>query len=376
MKIAFYCPNKPLSHPYPSGDLVIAQGILKSLASQGHTCREIVGFRSRWFWNRPTGWWRAIRAVFSAYKACRGFRPEFWLTYHSYYKAPDVMGPWCSRILHIPYAIFQPMYGTRRRKTARTKWGFVLNRRAIRSAHALFVNNLEDLEGVRRVADPFTVIYMPPGIFPEEFRRDEALGMEVRHRLGIPSKMPLVMTACRFRPGVKFQSLAYCFESLGILKDNYERFMLMVVGDGPAHREVQNLAEGRLGERCVFAGAVPREEMFHYYSAAHVFAFPGIGESLGMVYLEAQACGVPVVALRTAGVPQVVRNGETGFLVEDDGGRAMAMAVKRLLQDSALRNRMGAQGVEYVNRERNLNQNYRDLSRKLEAIRLRFLQNA
>ena len=68
-------------------------------------------------------------------------------------------------------------------------------------------------------------------------------------------------------------------------------------------------------------GRIARQDMVQYYSAADLFAFPGIGESLGMVYLEAQACGLPVVALDSPGVSQVVVGGQTGLLVAEDAGR-------------------------------------------------------
>ena len=55
VKIAFYCPNKSLTHPHPSGDQVIARGIQSALDLLGHDCREIVQFRSRWFWKSGSG---------------------------------------------------------------------------------------------------------------------------------------------------------------------------------------------------------------------------------------------------------------------------------------------------------------------------------
>ncbi len=73
------------------------------------------------------------------------------------------------------------------------------------------------------------------------------------------------------------------------------------------------LAEDLLPGRVVFTGRVARPDMAQCYSAADLFAFPGIGESLGMVYLEAQACGLPVVALESPGVSQVVVGGQTGI---------------------------------------------------------------
>jgi glycosyltransferase involved in cell wall biosynthesis len=109
--------------------------------------------------------------------------------------------------------------------------------------------------------------------------------------------------------------------------------------------------------------------MAGYYSAADLFVFPGIGESLGMVYLEAEACGLPVAALDLPGVRQVVKNGETGLLAPmDENGAMLAEAVRKLLRDPENRRRLGAAAVAFIDRERNLHRNYALLIQKLERL--------
>jgi len=103
-----------------------------------------------------------------------------------------------------------------------------------------------------------------------------------------------------------------------------------------------------------------------------LFAFPGIGESLGMVYLEAQACGLPVVALDSPGVSQVVSAGRTGLLVPQDAGEAMAEAIRTLLRSPERRCRLGQEGLRYVREKRDAQRNYRQLSQKLKEIAGRF----
>ena len=103
------------------------------------------------------------------------------------------------------------------------------------------------------------------------------------------------------------------------------------------------------------------------YSAADLFVFPGIGESLGMVFLEAQACGLPVIALNTAGVPQVVRPGHTGLLVQEDDGTAMARATARLLDHPEEREFLGGNGAVFVREERNTRLSHRRLEQGLTA---------
>lgn len=368
MKIALYCPNKPLSHPNPSGDLTIAGDLRASLAAGGHVCEEIVAFRSRWFWKSPHGLAGAVAALLRAVRNTRAFRPHLWLTYHSYYKAPDVLGPLISRLFSIPYAIFQASYGTRYRRDPATRPGYFLNRFALSSCHQVFVNTTNDVEALLRIIPPDRIANIRPGIAPEEFQKDEEAGKAVRMRLGISPGDFLIVTAARFRAGVKFESLEYLFHALAILHRRQLPFRLMVVGDGPMDASVRALADAMLPGRVVFAGRIPRRLMAHYYSAGNLFAFPGIGESLGMVFLEAQSCGLPVVALDACGVPQVVLSGETGLLVPRDDGEAMASAVEKFLADGPLRSRFGASAAGFVRKERNATVNYSQFVRILEEI--------
>ena len=372
MKIALYCPNKPLDHPHPSGDLVIARGIRSELQRHGHDCREPARFRARWFWTSPRNCIQALKWLPAAYRNTLAFRPHLWLTYHTYYKSPDILGPWICRLLSIPYVLFQPMYATSRRKDPKTRIGFYLNQVALEAAKHAFVNNTDDLEALGRILPRSSITYLPPGIFPEEFGRDEEARRTIRLHYSISSDTALLMTAARFRLDVKFQSLAYLFGSLARVVGKETRpFMLLVVGDGPAESELHLLAERLLPGRVIFTGGVPRKEMFRYYSAADLFVFPGIGESLGMVFLEAQACGLAVVALNTGGIPQVVRSQgshPTGVLVSRDDGTKMAAAVEALLRDPESWSRMGSNGRSFVEKERNLHLNYLQLSRMLEEI--------
>ena len=95
--------------------------------------------------------------------------------------------------------------------------------------------------------------------------------------------------------------------------------------------------------------------------AADVFVFPGIRESLGMVFLEAQSCGLPVVAFNNAGVPEAVRDGKTGLLVPMYALEPFVDAVKRLMVDKNLRRQMGIAAKSYVREAHDLEKNYKKL---------------
>lgn len=368
MKIALYCPNKPLAHPHPSGDLTIARSIHRVLNQQGHDCREAVVFRSRWFWKTWGGMAKAFQAARNARTFTRVFLPDLWLTYHPYYKSPDVLGPWMSALHRIPYVLFQPMYGTKHRKNKVSRPGFYLNRMALKRADLLITNNLLDVPSLERAVSPSQITYLPPGIFPEAFHRDFEAGEAVRSCCNFPPGLPVLLTVARFRADVKLKSLLFLFEALAHLNRRLREFHLLVVGDGPAEAAVRKAAGETLPGRVTFTGGVPREELYRYYSAADVFVFPGIGESLGMVYLEAQACGLPVVALNNGGISQVVQDEVTGILVRDSSPECMAEAIETLLNDAGRIQRMSRAARRFIETERNLWINFHRLETLLAGL--------
>ncbi len=104
---------------------------------------------------------------------------------------------------------------------------------------------------------------------------------------------------------------------------------------------------------------MPREDLGAIFGAGDVFAFPGIRESLGMVYLEAQAAGLPVVALAEGGVPEVVRHGVTGILTPPGNAAAYRKALAWLLADKGRRRAMGEAAEAYVRAHHDRGQTYR-----------------
>ena len=134
---------------------------------------------------------------------------------------------------------------------------------------------------------------------------------------------------------------------------------LLLVGGGPYRATLHRLArEAGVDEHVVFTGSVPWAELPAHYAAGDVFAMPcrtrraGLDvEGLGIVYLEASATGLPVVAGDSGGAPDAVREGETGFVVRGRDVGAIADRVATLLADRDLAARMGAAGRAWVEAE-------------------------
>lgn len=370
MRIVFYAPFKPLGHPHPSGDLVIGTGLYHHLLSQGHQVEIASELRARWIYWKPWKvpvWLREQRRLL---RKLSRHRPDLWLSYHSYYKAPDILGPSICRQLGLPYAIFQGIYATRPGKNIKTRPGFHLNKQALCAAGQVFTNRQEDLYNLRRLLPESRIAYIPPGIYPEEFPFDPEARARLRREWGV-GQAPVILSAAMFRPDVKSQGIAFLLRACGALYRKRTDFRLVIAGDGTQRPRLEALARFELGDRVRFVGKIPREKMHRFYSAGDIFAFPGIRESLGMVFLEAQSCGLPVVAFHNGGIPEVTQPGRTGFLTPVFDIPAFARAIERLLDDPALCRQMGKQAARQVQERHDLGKNYQRMATLLKGLTIK-----
>ncbi|MFN2354156.1 MAG: glycosyltransferase, partial [Desulfopila sp.] len=141
--------------------------------------------------------------------------------------------------------------------------------------------------------------------------------------------------------------------------------LLLIAGDGAEEERIQQYAAAQLGRRAILVGRLSRQDMRHYYSAADIFAFPGYEESLGMVYLEAQACRLPVVACEDWGAREAVLHGETGLLSPARDEQVFVDHLEQLLSDDEFRQKMGRAAEQHVGLVHDIEYNY---SRMLECL--------
>lgn len=195
------------------------------------------------------------------------------------------------------------------------------------------------------------LVRLPPGVDTDAFHPDVD-GSAVRAAAGLASR-PVVVCVSRLVPR-KGQDML--IRALPLIQRRVPDAALLIVSGGPDARRLRRLATTIGVERdVVFTGPVSWRELPHYYAAGDVFAMPcrtrhgGLDvEGLGIVYLEASAMGMPVVAGDSGGAPDAVRNNETGFVVRGRDIAAIADRVAQLLEDQNLARRMGAAGREWV----------------------------
>ena len=367
MKIFYYMPFKPLGHRNPSGDLVIGTELYDFLQKNGAEVELASRFRCRWIYLRPHLWPKLLFELARAYLFCKKERPAVWLTYHSYYKAPDLVGPLCCRLLNIPYVIFQGIYSTKRRKRLKTWIGFHLNRMALCRAVCIFANKRPDYDNLQRLLPTERLKYIAPGLHPNEFSSDDEARKRIRLQLNVGNRT-VIMTAAMFRPGVKTRGILQVIESCGLLVEKGYDLLLVIAGDGGEKEKIVRAAADALGDRSVLLGKISRQDMKNYYSAADIFAFPGIEESLGMVFLEAQACGLPVVACSDWGASEAVVDGETGLLSKATDKHLFDAHLEQLTGNEGLRRKMGEAAAKHVRQSHDIEVNYKVMLDHLQGI--------
>lgn len=206
-----------------------------------------------------------------------------------------------------------------------------------------------------RVLDGLTELCrLAPGVDVDAYRPDvDGAPVRARYRL---ADRPVVVCVSRLVPRKGQDAL---IRALPAIQQRVPGTALLIVGGGPYRRTLERLARQTGVERdVVFTGSVPAAELPAYYAAGDVYAMPcrtrnrGLDvEGLGIVYLEASATGLPVVAGDSGGAPDAVRDGETGYVVNGRNLSQIADRVSTLLADRDLARRMGAAGRAWVERE-------------------------
>lgn len=351
MRVAFYAPLKAPDHPVPSGDRRMARLLMAALELGGHQAilasrlRSYDGSgdpaRQRAIAGRGAARARALIARWQA--APPEQRPQAWLTYHLYHKAPDWLGPPVSRALGIPYLVAEASYAPKR---AGGPWdlGHRAAAAAISGASLVVLLNPADGECLLPLLDgPQRLRALPPFIDTAPYDRVRRIATVARAvlcvELGLEMATPLLLSVAMMRPGDKLASYRLLADALGRLVDR--RWQALLVGDGPARPDVE-AAFAPLGSRVTFRGARRERELPVTYVAADLYAWPAVNEAWGMTLLEAQASGLPVVAGAFGGVPAVVADGVTGLLTPPGDVVAFAAALARLLDSPEERRRLGS----------------------------------
>jgi glycosyltransferase involved in cell wall biosynthesis len=184
---------------------------------------------------------------------------------------------------------------------------------------------------------------VPNGVDIEKFQPSDMVAAKKQFNLGQDPTI-LFVGSLTARKG-----LPYLVEAAKTVVKQQANVKFLLIGSGPLRKQIEDaVASAGLSGNFVFYGNIQHNQLASVYNVAHVFVLPSLQEGQGIVLLEAQACGKPVVAFGVGGTKEAVKGGESGFLLELGDTEGLADRLLKLLGDDALRLKMGAAGRRFV----------------------------
>lgn len=223
------------------------------------------------------------------------------------------------------------------------------------------------LQTAREIYHREDVYCIPNGIEVHDFQPREECRYQMRYQLKIPSDSIVITSVSRLHPAKRVDLIVKAFS---IIAHKKRSVYLLIVGSGEEmHRIKEEIKKMSLCDRVYLLGE--RKDIPAILSASDIFAISSKHEGFGLAIVEAMAASLPVVATRVGGIPEVVVDGETGFLVDSDRPEELALALERLIEDPSLRYRMGQAGLRRAHLTYDVRQmvrNYEDLYTKLIEV--------
>lgn len=328
--IAFYAPMKAPTHPTPSGDRAMARALLAALGPRAQLVSDLRIYDG--------GGERAVqdeltrRAAAETERLLRDSPADLslWVSYHNYYKAPDLIGPAICRACNLPYVLIE---ASRAKKRLTGAWaGFAAAAEAASdAADLIFYLTEQDHAALARDRPPHQILRpLRPFLAREDLPRAS------------PCKGAILSVGMMRGPD-KLASYRLIADTLTCLGD--QAFEIELAGDGPERAEVEQMM-APFGPRVRFLGQLDEGAMADAYQRAGLFFWPGVNEAFGMVFLEAQSRGLPVVTQDRPGVRDVLAPGQA--LPEQGGAQALADRLHHLLRAPDQRRALGTRAREHM----------------------------
>ena len=350
MRIAFYSPfarhlDLDLAR---GGDPIFLHSLLAALGERGHTVEVMSRFNVHDLWRGSVPVRRLFSEALAIRERVRRFNPDAWLIYEHSRTYPDLFGWWQQPKR---YVLLSAHMWRSKRVPRHWRWLFdVAHRRAlIRADRVLASRQTSAKRLLRRGISPERLSVLPPGV---KIWPDMPSQLEARRSLGLTEGGMVILSVSRFT-GSKTEPTQRKTEMiLNVLaaSDVLPRdARLVIVGDGPGRPLVESeVASLGLQGRVRLAGAVPHDQLFYYYAACDVYAYPLDLDIPRLSIMEAQGCGRPVVAMRSDSAELTVDDGCTGLLANNL--EEFRQALGALAGDRPRREAMGLAARDYVAR--------------------------
>ncbi|MHC1592092.1 MAG: glycosyltransferase family 4 protein, partial [Candidatus Helarchaeales archaeon] len=240
-----------------------------------------------------------------------------------------------------------------------TRWIFS------RAKHVVVPNNYLKSLTLNFVNQPSKIHVIPHGM---EYQDNELPIppdlVEIKQQFDIQSRSVLLYVGRL----VALKSVDTIIKAVSLLINEGEDVSCLIIGTGPEKKKLEKLIS-RLGieKRVIFLGELPWRDLCHFYAIADAFMLLSKNEGVGLVLMEAMQHGVPIVATRVGGIPELVKDGEIGFLVKVGDHEEAARRVKEILRDPEFKKRATIFDEKLLKQRHDLRQNLR---KYLELLRL------
>ncbi len=282
---------------------------------------------------------------------------------HTHTSKAGIIGRFAARMAGVPHIVHTP-HGQAFNGYAGSvltnffvlleRWAASFTDRIIGLTDQEVCDNLE-----RRIGKPQQFVTIHSGVDLKRFESRKTEAGAVKVSLGLSPSARLIGSVGRLDP---VKGHTYLLDAFGILAPRFPDLHLALVGDGELLSDLRSRTQHLgLTDRVLFLGW--REDVPDLLHAFDLFVFPSLSEGMGRGLVEAMASGLPIVASRVCSIPEVLAEGEAGYLVESADSLSLACGIETLLRDPELQNRLAKAA-----RERARNYSVETMLQKIEAV--------
>lgn len=280
-------------------------------------------------------------------------RPDLWFSYHPYHKSPDWIGPAVAARVKIPYVVAEAIYAIDHKHSV---WAAGLQQMipTLDQAAAIFCINPLDIPALERLPQSKHKLHPLRPFLDIQMAKLHGLTVDrsaIAKKYDLDPALPWIISVAMMRDDAKLISYQHLANSMAQLK---QPFQLLLIGDGEARHKVEALFSDKLAQHTRFAGQLDQSNTLQAMLAGDLFVWPAYKEAIGMAILEAQACGLPVVAGNSGAIPQIILKGQTGYLCSSNDHATMAQRADQLLFDQALRQQFSNAAIAHFQQHHSL----------------------
>jgi glycosyltransferase involved in cell wall biosynthesis len=304
-----------------------------------------------------------VKDLIAFLKIYRLLRKERFDLVHTHTSKAGILGRIAARLAGVPHIVHTPHGQAFNGYAGRVltgvfvlleRWAATFTDRIIGLTDQEIRDNLE-----RRIGEPEQFVSIPSGIDLKRFEECERQARDVKASLGLLPSARLIGSIGRLDP---IKGHAYLLDAFVMLAPRFPDLHLLLVGDGELLPQLKmRVRQSGLAGRVLFLGW--REDVPDLLHALSLFVFPSLSEGMGRALVEAMAAGVPIVATRASSIPEVLAEGEAGYLVEPANAPSLAAGIETVLRDPDLQCRLAKAA-----RVRARNYSVEAMLRKIEAV--------